>query len=318
MKNQHFSKQQTEQPDDVHTVGKSAPIGAFLIASSLVGLTAGLFAGMSESPVATALVGGIFGLIGGGGIFGLLVQARKGNGEENKDETAGSSLHALGPPAAATSFLCVFCILGVFAGAGFREGWLLPQPSKDKASLLNIANAAKGLPRSLQLKLVILQSELASLGVSANQNNQFVSSYIAANGENNPKALMEDESLRGMKHHVRDAVIAIEHALSALSEEPENPDEDDDKHRKVKPVEKVTYGNVKEAFAYLKVASDLAHSTEDSILEATAPELSLVLDLISRYREAELNQPTGGRAGPLIRHPDFFKTDPKNRVSIKP
>jgi len=43
----------------------------------LVGFTAGLFGGMSQSPVATALVAGIFGLIGAGGIVGIILAGRR-------------------------------------------------------------------------------------------------------------------------------------------------------------------------------------------------------------------------------------------------
>jgi hypothetical protein len=289
----------------------------FLIASSLVGLTAGLFAGMSESPVATALIGGVFGLLGGGGILGLLVGGNKKEPAEAK-ATWQRPIQDFQPAAVATSLLCVFCIVGVFLGIGFREGWLLPRfANVNSSELIEISDAAKGLGRPLQMKLVVLQSELDTLGISPRQNNQFVSSYIAAIRETDPNSLGEN-SIEGMQRDAAYGIKAIEHALATLSQDTENPDEDDASKLLLKPYQGLTYGNVKEAYEYLKKASELAHSTENHILGSITPELSQTLDLLSKYRKSNLYQPAGRYASALVKPKKYRDSDPNNQLFIKP
>jgi hypothetical protein len=291
----------------------------FVVASSLIGLTAGLFAGMSESPVATALVGGIFGLIGGGGVLSLLVESRKTQGAADPEKQSGDAEHRLRPAATAISFLCMFCILGAFTGIGFREGWLVKQPQKkDTAELINIAEAAKDLERPVQLKLVILQSELHSLGVSPKQNNQLVSSYIAPNEEEDPEGLTENKPLADLKASFSEAKSAVRVALEAISELPEDDSDNDEENRNLKKQEKVEYADLKEAFDDLKKASRNLRKSNDILEALTAPELSIVLDIIAKYREAYGYANSSHQWGPADRPGTFSEADRKRRLSIKP
>src|SRR5205085_2251761 len=54
-----------------------------------LGFTAGLFTGMSESPVGATAVGALFGLLGGGGLLTLLGRAEKRAAGDDQDDARG-------------------------------------------------------------------------------------------------------------------------------------------------------------------------------------------------------------------------------------
>lgn len=52
--------------------------------------------------------------------------------------------------------------------------------------------------------------------------------------------------------------------------------------------------------------------------QSSQPELSLLLDLVARYREASVDVGMVGRAGPLVRPVPSSAASPERRLSIKP
>lgn len=302
----------------------------FWSASCLLGFTAGLFAGMSESPVGTALVAGIFGLIGGGGMYSLL---SKGSRQQQPSEDKSDSYEAqamLQPAALATSLFCIFSMIGVATGIALRQGLIFPESSHTYSKLIPIADEGKHLLRRQQLKLLILQSELASLGVSNEANNHFVKSFIDTSQDYRREGFNEDRSLGDLKLATKDLSKAVRSALNALSTTDEKFDStkkkeqsmaiEDDQEFQLRPktVEEIRYGDVMRANAYLKVAVPAAAKVQNYIEDSSVPELSAMLDLISRFREANVEQSAVGRASPLVSSRKLWGAEPERKASIKP
>lgn len=301
----------------------------FWTASCLVGFTAGLFAGMSESPVGTALVGGIFGLLGGGGIYGLLTRAWKDQGSSSSTSEREDPWEMLSPVALATSLFCIFAIVGVALGIGLREGWIVPQPENRTATLIPIAQDGKDLLPRQQLKLLILQSELASLGVPVEANNHFVRSFIETGKDDQREGFNEDKSLRDLKRKTQDLKETVDRAFEALStknvrklppdklKDSAEIEDDDDAPLRLKSVGEINYGDVMNAYVFLEKARPFADEVKNYIEAASMPELSAILDLISRYREANMAQPSAGRLSPLVNRKKLWGSEPERKAGIK-
>lgn len=297
------------------------------MATGVIGFAAGLFAGMSESPVATALIGGVFGLIGGGGLYGLLSRSKVGDTREASSGSREIDWTVIRVTSKTASLLCICAIAGVILGVGFRDGWALPQPTKKESSaLLVIADKSRDLERRQQLKLLLLQAELKSLGVSNEENNHFVASFIADDDSTAAKGLAED-NLRSLKRSTADLAKALEGAVGGLTlpdlakaKKMESGEIDEDSApRRLMSVKEIRYADVARAYAFLRIAEELATKVETYVYHSSAPELSLVLDLISRYREASVDQPAAGRAGVLLpRRGRFEQIDRERKVTLRP
>ncbi|MBC3872076.1 hypothetical protein [Undibacterium flavidum] len=301
----------------------------FWSASCILGFTAGLFAGMSESPVGLTLVAGIFGLIGGGGMYSLLSKGSPLKQSEEKPPGNNEVWMLLQSAALATSLFCIFSILGVSIGIALREGWILPKSSSHVSKLIPIAEEGGHLLRRQQLKLLILQTELVSLGVSNEENNHFVRSFISTGKNTRAEGFSENESLRHLKLEAKNLSIAVSKALEILSNSDENNsnakinsktseiEDNEDVQRRIKSLNEIKYGDVIRAYEYLKVAAPAANKVHNFVEDSSVPELSAILDLISRYREARVDQPAYGRASPLVPPKKLFGSEPERKASIK-
>src|SRR5262245_25203698 len=87
-----------------------------------LGFTAGLFAGLSQSPVGTTLIAGLFGLLGGGGFLTLALKQWTGDAAPKPSIPLDPNMIRLA--ALSLTALCAASIAGAFLGMGIRQGWL--------------------------------------------------------------------------------------------------------------------------------------------------------------------------------------------------
>lgn len=305
-----------------------------IVAALSVGFTAGIFAGMSESPVGTALIAGIFGLIGGGGIWGVLKAAQHPPAPAKTEETTPTSVSIdwenIRIACLGTTLLCVGMLAGAVAGIGLREGWLLPQSAarvgaaQDGGALLDIFSEGATLRRSQQLKLVVFQAELKRAGVGTKENNQFVRGFIkAASQLQEPKSVPERE-LAQLRLQSKNVQQALSQALDALSAQaPDPPDNvDESKIPRAPPALKspadIRYQDVERAFFALDKGLPIAVSVEETLKASATPELELLIDLLASYRQADTYVPDLRQArSPLAPIGKKWRDD-RRSLSIKP
>jgi hypothetical protein len=303
-----------ETSDAANDVAADVPRLVF-VAFAVLGLSIGLFVGMSESPVGATVVGALFTLVGSGGLLSMAVRRVR--------------LRQFRQAAISVIGLCLFTIVGAFLGIGLREGFLLhPVSLWKQETLLDLRPYVTQVPRPQLLQLVLLQTELSNLRVSPAENNKIVNAFVQAVAKEGSEEGVGQSRVREIRQHMRElqassrlAHRAADHIVRELGDdEPE-----DDEPRKGAPKrpaetvpalkEKIGRAELalKDVDRLLKEVNRSATDLYEAVQLSIQPELAIVLDTIVRYKGAKHTAAEGkdvsGFADPAYRSP---------RVSIKP
>lgn len=291
--------------------------GTVIVALAFVGVAIGLFAGMSESAVGAALVAGLFGLIGGGGIYTLF-------GQPKERLPSFERMHDLSLGVVA---LCVASILSAFVGIALRQG-LLPWPQANSASakapLLEISRDLQVVPRGQYLKLLLLQLELENLGVPREENNRLVGALIAnsSSAKDFHSAYVGD-----VLGYARDVSAwnqgVLTESLSSLSAELRRSVSDASgkpRTQRVEELERTLREAIKaidRATATSRGIGGSAEKLETSVRAAVQPEVAVLLDLVARYRQAAVDSPEPRILTPAWRRSGSSRYEEAFKPSIK-
>lgn len=152
------------------------------ITAIVFGLSAGILAGLSESPVAGVVLTGVFGVVGGvaANQFFNPVARSEERGRHRLFMDLHSNVELQIVFFQAMTLACVFLVVGAFLGAGFRTGNIWPKTSKsDSPKLRSISTYYSDLGASEILRLQILQQKLDGIGVSIDENNATIEQIAA-------------------------------------------------------------------------------------------------------------------------------------------
>lgn len=288
-----------------------------LIAFGVLGLTIGTFTGMSESPVGSTIVAALFGLLGGGGIFAFM------GGLQKKPMARARLIDA----SWALLILCSTCLVSVFLGISLREGTLFEKKPEAKGEqLVSLAvDSNDDVSRAMLMKLIILQTELESLGVPRSRNNETISSFLKASRRERG---LDPDRVGDMRGYVRD--IAQYHD-NLISESFENMGEALTKERKriealPRAQQAAEYSNLLDEVAgrihraekTSRGIGESARKLRELFILSVQPDLEIMLEVVSRYKTAQLHDTELRIATPAWRRPGAGKAYDPPRMSIKP
>jgi hypothetical protein len=239
-----------------------------------LGLTVGLFAGMSESPIATTLIAGIFGLLGGGGALGLALQSFWPK-PDKKPDPLPVSVASIKGTAIALCALCGASIIGVFTGIAMRHGDLDVFGNDD--DLISIVRETSGMNADQQVQLVLLQTQLALLDLPASDNNALVRSLSGQDAAD--RKSLSRNSVELIKVKIEDARSALAALTDAITIK-------EAASTRSKLQSEISDEDLATAFEKLAVAEGVVSDIEKEIGEASLPQVSAIMERISKFLEA--------------------------------
>ncbi len=137
-------------------------------AFAVFGLTVGLYAGWSQSPVVGPLLSGLLGLVAGGAITILTGQRKEGAKDLSPEQLRTVSTGII--------VLCALSVTGTVFGACVRVV-AIKYATSDSPSLMSIARVPD-IPPEFATRLLLVQHALSSHGVNPEDNDAVITAYL--------------------------------------------------------------------------------------------------------------------------------------------
>ncbi len=281
---------------------------AIFLCFSMLGLTIGIYVGMSESPIAATVVGSLFGLTGAGGILALLTKT-------GEDAVSPGRLRDVGK---CLSLLCAMSVLGSLFGIAMRNGAIpdLFYASPTEDTLVDLTVGLEDLDFSQHAKLIILQTKLQQLGLPPRENNVILTALRETSETAGSKTLTAAAVARCLQEaqslqQLSDTLQAKSDALASNAEDYFRKQRETlptERRNDVDAVLELVCEEISELASEQEELSDIAEELEESLKVVEINKLKVVRRLINAYGGAH-NEPHVVREPPVLnRQPPVLNT----------